>query len=374
VHALVVGVGDYVRAEGATIGSIAGPVISALRFSEWLQSDFRPAGRELGTIRLLLSPTAQEQGVVDASRVEVHGRADRDTVAEELRAWANRCDASADDAALLYFAGHGTEAPLAGGHVLLDDFSPEEGLDRALDLRWLFDAMEYRAAGVNFFFVDACRAAIREQTDFVGQVGMRPIKVPQNAVPRRSRYKVLYGAANGYSAWTLPDADLLTDGTVFSWALRQALQRAAVGDYDGSLVVRCNRLSEEMALLVAAKLRELDQEYGGGEIRGAADGVGSIQEVAFHRPDSVPVELEIALTPEELALSTEATLYRAVDASNDRFDRQVLLDPHPARIVLQSGSYRLALKCPPPPPLGFDFSQRRFVVPGERLWTIEMQN
>ena len=58
-------------------------------------------------------------------------------------------------------------------------------------------------------------------------------------MPRRG-YKVFFGATPGMQAWTLPGDEVLTDGTIFARALRQALASAAELDKDGRLCVTAN--------------------------------------------------------------------------------------------------------------------------------------
>lgn len=369
MHALVIGVSSYPNAKGPEVASIKGPAISAARFAEWLQKEFRHPTVRLDSLRTLLSPLpGDEERVASEAAGEVHGRADRDTVEKEMKEWAKRCDRSPHDVAVLYVAGHGTDKPLRGAHLVLEGFSEDTGLAHTVDLSFTFDAMEARAAHLNLFFVDSCRTTIFEQQYLAGARGQRPIELGTNATRRRRSLKVFYGAAPDVRAWTLPSAEVLSDGTLFARALRLALNRAADLDDDGRLCVTANALVEKIAKVIETTAASYKDE-----LVGMADGTGSVRNVPVHYPKVVPVELEIEVVPPECAATSDPSLYRRTGATGWARDFSADFASHPWTITLDAGNYQLRLVSVPAPPPGFDMAVEKFILPEVKRWQVKVE-
>ncbi len=371
LHALVIGVGHYPNAAGTGVASLEGPAISAARFAEWLkdpEEGFRHPHVALGSVRTLVSPaTDREAQVATSAAGTVDGGADSNTVKEELRDWADICDQSPADIGLLYVAGHGSDKPLSGAHLLLEGYSARSGLEETIDLSFIFEVMGSRQAHLNLFFVDACRTTSAAQRYLLGEQGLRPIKVGDAPVRRRA-YKVFFGAAPDIQAWTLSDDEVLSDGTIFARALRRALTTAADLDGDGKLCVTANALTEEVARLV----EEQAASYG-EHVRGMADGLGTTRDVRFHYPRVVPVDVSIELTPAAYAKVARASLYRFVNVNQDELDRAVSFDSHPSQVRIEAGKYRLQLVSMPPPPPGFDMSDQKLILPHVNTWEVPIR-
>lgn len=58
MHAVVIGISEYADAPELTT---AGPAMSAARFAGWLRNEYRHPKLELGSLRVLLSPTEAER-------------------------------------------------------------------------------------------------------------------------------------------------------------------------------------------------------------------------------------------------------------------------------------------------------------------------
>jgi hypothetical protein len=368
LHALVIGVSSYPHARDYNLGSAPGPAIAAARFAQWLRTTYRNPTVDVRSVRVLLSPTEEEAVAVAEAVGQVDGRANLAGVTHGLRVWAEDCNANTNDIGLLYLAGHGTSMVVGGGFLLLEDFGePDAPFSHALDLQYVMDAMSKRKAHANFIFVDACRNTIEAQKDHVF-TGIQNITLNKTAAVLRKVLKVCYGAAPDKSAWTSSDDDILQYGTIFLKALLNALNKGAVElDQEGRLCVMANRLTSETARGVRTEARFLSQTYA-QEMLGSGDGVGTLEEVPFHWPEVVPVDLEIELDPAIVARFAEASLFRVISSAQASYCRQVSFDPHPSQIRgIDSGKYRLQVG-PPIPPTMHDW----FVLPSSPRWKVTL--
>jgi hypothetical protein len=370
LHALVIGVSAYPYAPRPGLASVFGPAISAARFAEFLRTEWRHPDWELGSLRVLLSPLEREEDTAREAAGEVHGRATRASVQDEVFTWAER-RYQPDDAALLYVAGHGSDELLSSALLLLEDFgAPPRGLNDALDLSFVMRGMATRAAKANFFFLDACRNTIKEQQQQEGgPLALRPFVATGD--PYRPIYKVIPGAAPHRAAWTLPDEQVHEHGTVFSKSLLSALRGGALDlDPAGQFGITMDHLLEATSTNIEREAAYLSAEYG-ADIRGSTQGIGTIGDVLFHSPGSVDVPLEIELHPAIAARFGEAELFK-VEPGRTRFDRPVPLSPHPVRITVPSGVYRLHVKSRPPPPPTFNEMQDWIVRPATPYWKVPL--
>ena len=368
LHALVIGVSSYPHAQAYDVGSVPGPAIAAARFAQWLRTRYRNPTVDVRSVRVFLSPTEDEAVTVAEAVGQVDGRANSAAVKHGLRAWADDCNANANDIGLLYLAGHGTSMVVGGGFLLLEDFGePDDPFAHALNLQHVMDAMSTRRAHANFIFVDACRKTIEVQKDFVF-TGIKNITLDRAAPVLRKVLKICYGAAPNESAWTSSDDDILKYGTIFLKALLNALNESAVElDQKGRLCVMANRLTSETARGVRAESRFLSQTYA-QEMLSSGDGMGTLEEVPFHWPDVVPVDLEIELDPETVAKFTQASLFKVISSAQASYYGEVSFDPYPSRIKdVDSGQYRLQVARPLPPTM-HDW----LVLPSSSYWKVTL--
>src|SRR5215208_2611840 len=136
-HALVVGVSayDYLTDAAAApdlppgetfgLGQLRSAAASAWSFARWLADSYNPPSAPLTTVRLLLSPSAEEEEKVPGlrDRGPTAGLANRNNVEDAVFAWRDDCAEHPDHVAILYAAGHGAMLSKdEGGFVLLQDF------------------------------------------------------------------------------------------------------------------------------------------------------------------------------------------------------------------------------------------------------------
>ncbi|MXM62132.1 hypothetical protein GR925_01360 [Streptomyces sp. HUCO-GS316] len=160
IHALVIGVGRYLKAApryGTRLESLPGAALAAYRFAHYLINEFQhqePHGRRLATLRLLLSPLERERDSVKDLR---HGPAERQEVAVALQDWAYDCNTDDQNLAVLYVAGHGVALGKSTSLLFLADAPTERSLAlAAINLRLTEDLMSDCAAKNNLFFYDRC--------------------------------------------------------------------------------------------------------------------------------------------------------------------------------------------------------------------------
>src|SRR5947209_6900149 len=114
VHALIVGVSAYRHLPGGSgapapdsfeMEQLSAPARSAFRLYEWLVEHQEHLRVPLATVRLLLSPSANERegesGLVDGASA-----CTLSDLRREARAWRGDASGNAGSVALFYFAGH----------------------------------------------------------------------------------------------------------------------------------------------------------------------------------------------------------------------------------------------------------------------------
>ncbi|MFF0061378.1 caspase family protein [Streptomyces sp. NPDC005279] len=176
-HALVIGVGAYDWFPGGTryvkgrkgdrltkeFTQLASPPASARALCEGLLEGFRdlPGGLSLGSLEAVVS--ADEEMVLkgdDGAGVPL-GPATLAGVEEAFEAWYDRCDDHPDNVALFFFCGHGVQVGRGPQTLMLQDTGENvrDYFRTAVDLHALVEGMERNSAGIQCFFVDACRFA-----------------------------------------------------------------------------------------------------------------------------------------------------------------------------------------------------------------------
>ena len=166
-HALVIGVGDYPHLRGGTLfqtqpasvtfglGQLTSSVVSAQEFANWLRTSLSNPTAPLGSVELLLSPTAyQPPGAAPSEKVDA---ASMQNIKTAFTSWYGRSNANKDNVAIFYYSGHGMESEIM---VLLpEDFgaSPLNPWDNAIDFTATWYGMAECAAKTQCYFLDACR-------------------------------------------------------------------------------------------------------------------------------------------------------------------------------------------------------------------------
>ncbi|MFE3547425.1 caspase family protein [Streptomyces kronopolitis] len=178
IHVLVIGVGRYDYFSGGDehsartgtmakeMGQLTTPPASAYEVCVTLLKELRGRpGRALGSIEAVISaqdpqfPAGFPDLFPDADESFGSSAAMHD-VQEAFERWYERCDSDQGNVALFYFCGHGIQLGAYGAHALLlqdtraDRFAPFDG---SVDLPGTIQNMQGNRAGIQCFFVDACR-------------------------------------------------------------------------------------------------------------------------------------------------------------------------------------------------------------------------
>jgi hypothetical protein len=288
-HALVVGVSRYefLPNEDAdphpddpdTFGlrQARTPATSALNFARWLDASYGNPEAPIGTIRLLLSPSAWErQNVPGLAELAAPAMpATRDNVANAITEWHNDCSESPENVAVLYAGGYVIQLSKdEAGIVLLEDFAKRRSsvLDHSLDVGSVRRGMAGRTmADRQFYFVDACRVR-PEAAARLGSVGIGiGLANPFESGPRSS---IVY---SGASSNTEPLGEP-GKGTLFSQALLGCLDGLAAEereDQDDRWVVTSGSLMQALPKVA----HELADSFG---VELTVTTGGQLEDVIFH--------------------------------------------------------------------------------------------
>ena len=171
MHALVVGVGAYRYLKGANppstdwpwrnLGQLTCPPRSAEAVGRWLLSNqTRDAVKPLGSLEMVASPplrlsTGRSRRPRFGMDVEA---ATFEHFQDSLDRWYRRCNANVGNIGFFYFSGHGIQTDTLA--LLLEDAgkNPLRFFDEAFDFDGLYDGMAQCKAGIQCYFVDACRS------------------------------------------------------------------------------------------------------------------------------------------------------------------------------------------------------------------------
>ena len=247
LHALIVGIGQYLfLPDPGAPASVAqfrltrvnGPAVSAFRLAAQLQA--LPPGaalvRPLKTLRLLLAPTAADRAA-EPGLVNWNDPApDLKTTRQAATDWRQDCQASDNEAALFFFAGHGLRFQ-GDDCLVLADFgegatTDNMSLAQCVKRDRVMEAMSGPAQGEvaiarqQFWFVDACRNNVGD--DRPGEVSP-PVDLlpPRREDGRRQAIGGLASTASGAAAFAVDQGGGTSFGAALLKALRGALGEAA---------------------------------------------------------------------------------------------------------------------------------------------------
>ncbi len=309
-HALIVGVSDYPFCEGGPlahrhdtlgVGQLTCAAVSAYRFAEWVRDEYRNDDAPLGTIRLLLAPSAAEAratpGVTGVGGSV--GDATKLNVREAVQAWRDDCQGNPDDVAILYAAGHGLVRTQDAPVVLLSDFGASELVfDGSLDINNVVAGMRPVKARTQFYFVDACATrpeAVKKYGN--GELGSGAVIRSWDGPERRVTAPIFQAAASGTAAYGVSG-----DWTVFGAALRDCLNGAAAENFEGAWRITVSRLMYVLPKLVEERSQRLMR-------RQDAHPGGRLTQARFHTLGTPPpVSISVALEPVGAAPFTVGSL------------------------------------------------------------------
>jgi hypothetical protein len=247
VHALVIGVSKYDYLPGgagpvtdkallAGLGQLSAAATAATRIANWLRDNFEYPNVQLGSVRLLASPSPGELPLAGGANPPP---ATSDEVKKALTRWRRDARGTPGNITLLFVAGHGIQTSNEGGILLLQDVGhpDSEPLDRALDVAAIRLGMvadptdpETSTPPVQYYFYDACRvqpAGLPNYQELKAGIGS---DIPRGPAPDMSW--VLWGSRSRDYALADPE----TKTTLFSKALIDCLESRAPADKDGRTV------------------------------------------------------------------------------------------------------------------------------------------
>ncbi len=257
LHALVIGAGSYPHLTGghgtqATetfgLGQISTPRFTAPAIATWLAESYRNPACELGSVEVLISPSAPALQSPGAPYAEV---ATMVNITAACARWLERCDSDADNIAFFYFCGHGLAADTQC--ALPEDFG-DPGLDRwtnCVDIDGLRLNMRRSKAQTQLFFVDACHetpASVLSQLTIEGS----PIVTGASLADSVNCSAAFYATSQGRAAFG-PDHGV----TYFGQAVLACLNGVAAEKDANRWVVSTYQLGSALSktLSVLARLR-----------------------------------------------------------------------------------------------------------------------
>ena len=256
LHAFVVAVGDYPHLMGGAgplaadpfgLSQVATPRFTGPSVAEWLLTSLNNNARPLGSLEVLLSPPGPVSTPAGPVVAELASMAN---IQQSFGAWLKRCSARSDNAALLYFCGHGMAK--VSQYLLAEDFGDPNDPDiwkKCIDFDGLRVGMRKCKAQTQLFFVDACRETPFGVLTQINPHGEPLVSATFNdpAVPCSAAY---YATTEGRQAYG-PD----NGPTYFSQALLCCLNGVATLKKQGKWVVDTYSLANALGQTMAQYAR-----------------------------------------------------------------------------------------------------------------------
>lgn len=302
-HALVIGVSRYRHlADGReptrtgrsiAIRQLSSAARSASEFAGWLLEEYRNPDAPLSSLRLLLSPSDEEQihPAVEAQQdPQTDYAATLAAVQKDLKGFRDDCDRDRDNVGIVYVAGHGVQLTKRGAVVLLEDFGSEQALNllsNAIDVTGCHEGMNHaETAKTQFWFVDACRQRPEVAQDFERLTGALALDERPGTAEVSP---MILAAQTGEAALARVGGTSLFNEALL-WALRGG---AAQGGSDG--IDEWHVPAFELFSEVKTRVAELAGEY---EEEQNVDPAGRFGKAAIHRFAEPPlVNLHVQLHP-----------------------------------------------------------------------------
>jgi hypothetical protein len=346
-HVLAIGVGTYRHLRGGEdplladdidlVGRLESPRPSAIAFTTWVMTKLRNPRAQLGSVELLVSPSA------DGTTIPV----DRPTIAAIKTAaddWVERCNQHPDNVAMFFFCGHGL-GNVVTTLLLPEDFgaSPRRPLERAIDFDLTYEAMgRCCKARTQCFFIDACRGRPELLRELQGS-NAAPLVEPRVRSRLAVNAPILYSTSEGASAWALRGGQ----PTRYTRDLIRSLD--GLGSYQLGSRWEVNTEGLRTAMLSLGSMPPDDgvpaQRVEAGGICGHPGGSRLRGGATLHVTDSPPlVPLAVTSLPEE-ALSYAALSLTPFPAGEDPL---VVRAPAqgPWRVDVPASHYQLGTRFP----------------------------
>jgi hypothetical protein len=253
LHALVIGVSHYPfmppdksRRDAFDLRQTASPARTAMAIYRWLQENSGYFPVPLGTIRLLLSPSEEENSVEPELR-ESGDRATRNNVLAAAAEWRRDASSNTENMIFFYFAGHGVQRGAEDDVILLEDFGDNAGglLCNAIDRATLIAGMtpsrsKPKIGRTQFYFFDCCRIRPFAFHRY-DMLNTTPIFTVELGMEDDRDCPVFFASGSGAKAYGIAGGL-----SFFGTALIESSKKAFVPTNDGGLAVTASSLSREI--------------------------------------------------------------------------------------------------------------------------------
>ncbi len=347
IHALIVGVSDYVHLPGQDDpvpgGTMFGmkklrtAALSAFNVLQWMKTadaDGRLA-RPLASYDIILVPSANEATVPGLTDFKDDGTAAN--FRNRVWAWRSRVAQNKDNMALFYFAGHGMQRSKEDSVLLLSDFAAKQmpALANGFGFYDIFNGMapsnEFPQMGITqVYFVDACRNVPAASKDF------DPLKAGtmfDSYLSGRDEREapVFFAAVNDSVAYGVDGK-----GSYFSLALIAALNSGAENPVykNGALVWPVSAYTLATAVeLQFKKLKTNQRMVPGGQMR---------DPVICYLPAPPHVDVSISVQPDDRRVA--ATIQVEGLDPPTLWQQPTPAPEHPYQVTLNAGVHTLSVE------------------------------
>jgi hypothetical protein len=382
LHALIIGVSHYPHLPGGKgnlatetfgLGQLTSPALSAFRFAEQLRNldlhqPTRQLPMELGSVRILLSPSDEEEKEILKLTGANFPPATLDSVQDAAREWRDEARRDPSSGTLFLFAGHGMQW-FADTILLLQDFGNPRGgtFSKTVAVRNIYDGMapeppanpplpNANIARTQWYFVDACRVYPKGTQQPTSHDS--PSSVLSRAQPGLDdrRAPIFFSALPGGKAQAMDLAE-----TVFTAALFRCLNGAG-GEcvIDPNFVEAWQVSAHSLCRAMTAVMADLQLDRA---VRQECRVDGQVPDAVLCHLDGPPtIDVVVQVDPSAACPLVRVVVEPDGGGAETVFTRLDVPVPH-HRCNLPLGKYQLAARVGPPPvPPYQDFPPRLLPV------------
>lgn len=336
MHVLLIGVGGYPFLAGGDsakqqrydvakrIGQLTSPEHSVRALYDTIMSLHQRNAwiTPLGSVEILMSPIGAADSILGGETLE---RATISNIIKAYTGWRERCETDKENAAFLFYCGHGFEN--GDQYLLAEDFGenptvPFWGAFNFSATRIAFDSCK---AETQLFFIDSCRTVTTDMLTniFTGNALDTPSRLNSNC-----RYDLTQrAAARNAKAQSRPD-----NSSYYTNALIKALEGGLSDKIDDDWIVSTGSLCRDMNLLI-----EIEKPGEGYKERCHTDYNSSTPLVRHTSPPIVGVS--VTCTPDE-AHSLASLKCNNQETLSEISRRRP--DPSPWNFQTQAGIYTIS--------------------------------
>jgi Caspase domain len=365
VHALIVGVSDYLKLPDAgepssdetwNLNKLSSPALSAFRVFDFLTT----VGLRLPlkTVRLLLSPSPDEVQVEPKLANATPTRASRANFSTLAAQWRKDASNNAEDMTFFYFAGHGTQRGSEDSVLMLDDFLTSDApLNECFEMHNVKSGMAPTATRPNialtqFYFVDACMDRNAKLRTFLNPIVPAVFGIELSGKDKRAA-PMIYSTVDGAFA-----LGRNRKPSHFAEALTLAFKRAAEEP---------DEVTGQWPVTATSIKNALDFYYTKNKL-GTLVTVGSFvgSPVIRYLADRPDIDISVEVRPDDLGLpctigvldENNATPAGCNPGANTKFD-----------LTVKAGVYRVEVNSGRLTSNPFRSSLRPFMKPTLKPWT-----